>query len=114
MESGDFPQTTNSNDNKTSHTEDIGNKNSQLTSECGDSLWRNPIDNLNQDAGNHSTNPEGPRIRTNCLKPLQFGLPNSLGQSSSMSVGTTHQDQNFMKNMNTNMQNVLSPLMLML
>ncbi|MBW0554432.1 hypothetical protein O181_094147 [Austropuccinia psidii MF-1] len=120
MESVDFPQTTNVKDDKTSHTEiqvqteDIGNENGQLPSECGDSLWRNPIDSLNQDAGNHSTNQEGPRIRSNCPTPLQFGQPNSLGQLSSMSAETTRQDQNFMNNLNTKIQNVLSPLMLML
>ncbi|MBW0575513.1 hypothetical protein O181_115228 [Austropuccinia psidii MF-1] len=95
-------------------TEDIGDENGWLTSECVDSLQRNPIDNLNQDAGNHSTNQEGPRIRTNCLTPSQLGQPNSLGQLSNMSAGTTHQDQTFMNNINTNLKNVLSPLMLML
>ncbi|MBW0564159.1 hypothetical protein O181_103874 [Austropuccinia psidii MF-1] len=39
---------------------------------------------------------------------------NSVSQSSSVSRGTTRRDRNFMNNMNTNMQNVLSPLMLML
>ncbi|MBW0556052.1 hypothetical protein O181_095767 [Austropuccinia psidii MF-1] len=98
MESGDFPQTTNTKDKETSNieiqvqTEDIGNKNGWLPSECGDALWRNPIDNLNQNSGNHSTNQEGPRIRTTCPTPLQFSQQNSLGQSSSMSVGTTCQD----------------------
>ncbi|MBW0577617.1 hypothetical protein O181_117332 [Austropuccinia psidii MF-1] len=96
MESGYFPQTTNGKDDKTSnteiqvHTEDIGNENGRLPRECGDSLWRKPIYNLNQDAGNHSTNQEGPRIRSNCLTPPQFSRPNSLGQFSSMSAGTTH------------------------
>ncbi|MBW0581486.1 hypothetical protein O181_121201 [Austropuccinia psidii MF-1] len=81
MELGDFPQMTNGKDNETSNTEiqvqteDIGNENSQFPSECGDSLRRNPIDSLNQDAGNHSTNQEGPRIRSNCPTPLQFGQP---------------------------------------
>ncbi|MBW0586231.1 hypothetical protein O181_125946 [Austropuccinia psidii MF-1] len=120
MESGDFPQTKNGKDNETSNTEIqvqteyIGNENGWLPSECGDYLQRNPIENLNQDVRNHSANQEGPRIRANCPTPSQFGQPNSLGQASSMSAGTTRQDQNFMNNMNKNLQNVLSPLILML
>ncbi|MBW0548665.1 hypothetical protein O181_088380 [Austropuccinia psidii MF-1] len=100
MESGDFPQTTNAEEDETSNTEipvqteDIGDENGQLPSECGDALRINTIDNQNQDAANDLINREG--------------------QSSSMSVGTSRRDQNFMNNMNTNMQNVLSPLMLML
>ncbi|MBW0548096.1 hypothetical protein O181_087811 [Austropuccinia psidii MF-1] len=111
---------TNGKDDETSNTEiqvqteDIGDENGQFPSECGDSLQRNPIDNLNQDAGNHSTNREGPIIRTNCPTPSQLGRPNPLGQLSSMSAGTTCQDRNLMNNMNTNLQKVLSPLMLML
>ncbi|MBW0548948.1 hypothetical protein O181_088663 [Austropuccinia psidii MF-1] len=79
MESGYFPQTTNGKDDESSNTEiqvqteDIGDENGRLPSECGDSLQRNPIYNLNQDAGNHSTNQEGPRIRTNCPTPSQLG-----------------------------------------
>ncbi|MBW0500407.1 hypothetical protein O181_040122 [Austropuccinia psidii MF-1] len=39
---------------------------------------------------------------------------NSVSQASSVSRGTTCCNQNFMNNMNTNMKNMLSPLMLML
>ncbi|MBW0593330.1 hypothetical protein O181_133045, partial [Austropuccinia psidii MF-1] len=91
MESANFPQTTNAKEDKTSNTEipvqmeDIGDKNGQLPSECGDALWINTIDNQNQDAENDLINRKGPTIRTNCPTPLQFGRQNSLGQSSSMS-----------------------------
>ncbi|MBW0489823.1 hypothetical protein O181_029538 [Austropuccinia psidii MF-1] len=81
MESGDFPQTRNGNDDKISHTgiqvqtEEIGNKNGLLPSDCGESLRRDPIDDLNQEAGNNSMHQGGACISTNCLTPLELIRP---------------------------------------
>ncbi|MBW0492674.1 hypothetical protein O181_032389 [Austropuccinia psidii MF-1] len=72
MEYGELPQTTDGNDDTRTHTEEMEDKIGLFPSECGDSLQRHPIEKLNQDVGNNSTNQEGPWIGTNFPTPLQF------------------------------------------
>ncbi|MBW0545211.1 hypothetical protein O181_084926 [Austropuccinia psidii MF-1] len=77
-----------------------------------------PREGVEYDWADYSTNiqsqAKGSQTTRNVPGTSGMSHWNSVSQSSSVSRGTTCHNQNFINNMNTNMQNMLSPLMLML
>ncbi|MBW0552928.1 hypothetical protein O181_092643 [Austropuccinia psidii MF-1] len=111
--SGDFTAPANNNNGESIEedievpTEPSGNQGCHSGSENGESRTREEMGNWADGPENIPSQPEG-----SCTTQNICG--NSSSQMPSISRGTTCRDRNFMNNMNTNMQNILLPLMLML
>ncbi|MBW0507993.1 hypothetical protein O181_047708 [Austropuccinia psidii MF-1] len=122
MESGAFPQpltalgnTQNLENNENERREDnMSNSGDQSASENDDTQSWNAHEDV-EISHNEDIFPLHPVCSTS-QKPSKSGLRRreSMSQSSSLSMDTTRQDQSFMSNMSSNMQRMLSPLMLML
>ncbi|MBW0583182.1 hypothetical protein O181_122897, partial [Austropuccinia psidii MF-1] len=95
-------------------TEPSGNQVGHSGSENGESGPREGLDDWPDDPENIPSQPEGSHRTQQLWGTSRMVCGNSSSQMSSISRGTSRRDRNFMNNMNTSMQNVLSPLMLML
>ncbi|MBW0593806.1 hypothetical protein O181_133521, partial [Austropuccinia psidii MF-1] len=86
----------------------------QSGSDNGESAQRDGVEDWADDSTNIQSQTKGSQTAGKIPGTSHRSHWNSVSQSSSVSRGTTHWDCNFMNNMNTNIQNVLLPLMLML
>ncbi|MBW0568574.1 hypothetical protein O181_108289 [Austropuccinia psidii MF-1] len=86
----------------------------QSWSDNAESAPRDGVEDWADDSTNIQSQTKGSQTVGNIPGTSRRSNRNSVSQSSSVSRGTTRRDRNFMNNMNTNMQNVLSPLILML
>ncbi|MBW0568123.1 hypothetical protein O181_107838, partial [Austropuccinia psidii MF-1] len=95
-------------------TQSLRDQAGQSWSDNAKSAPRDGVEDWEDDSTNIQSQTEGSQTVGNIPGTSHRSNRNSVSQSSSISGGTTRRDCNFMNNMNTNMQNVLSPLMLML
>ncbi|MBW0472114.1 hypothetical protein O181_011829 [Austropuccinia psidii MF-1] len=120
FESEDFPPPLNNNNEEAIHedfevqTEPSGNQAGHSGSENGESGPKEGMGDWPDDPENIPSQPKGSQTTQHIRGTSRMVRGNSSSQMSSVSRGTTCCDQNFMNNMNTNMQNVLLPLMLIL
>ncbi|MBW0524199.1 hypothetical protein O181_063914 [Austropuccinia psidii MF-1] len=120
MELGNFPQTNVEDygsipqDDMVVPMEGLCEQGGHSGSEIAETLPREVMSDWPEDQPNMPSQPEGIQETHHGATPLHIGCWDSVSQSSSMSTQTTRRDCNFMNNMNTNMQNFLLPLMLML
>ncbi|MBW0588589.1 hypothetical protein O181_128304, partial [Austropuccinia psidii MF-1] len=120
FKSGDFPAPVNNNNGESIEedievpTEPSGNEGCHSRSENGESGTREEMGNRAYGPESIPSHPEGSCTTHNIHGTSCMVRRNLSSQMSSISRGTIGWDSNFMNNMNTNMQNVLLPLMLML
>ncbi|MBW0578130.1 hypothetical protein O181_117845 [Austropuccinia psidii MF-1] len=120
FKSGNFQTPANNNDGDFNH-EDVAELRQLLCeqgghsgSDNGNSGPREGVEDWADDSTNIQSQAEGSQTTRNVPGTSGTSHRNSVSQASSVSRGTTHRNWNLMNNMNTNMQNMLSPLMLML
>ncbi|MBW0531413.1 hypothetical protein O181_071128 [Austropuccinia psidii MF-1] len=120
FESGDLQMHANDNDGEFNRedmavlTQSLRDQAGQSGSDNGESAPRDGVEDWADDSTNIQSQTKGSQTVGNIPGTSRRSYRNSVSQSSSVSRGTTRRDRNFMNNMNTNMQNVLSPLILML
>ncbi|MBW0515009.1 hypothetical protein O181_054724 [Austropuccinia psidii MF-1] len=120
FDSGDFPPPLNNNNGEKIHEdfevpmEPSGNQVAHLGSENGGSGPREGMGNWPDDPENIPSQPKGRHTTQHICGTSRMVCVNSSSQMSSVSRGTTLCNWNFINNMDTNMQNILLPLMLML
>ncbi|MBW0548386.1 hypothetical protein O181_088101 [Austropuccinia psidii MF-1] len=85
-----------------------------LCEQAGQSGPREGMEDWADDSKNIQSQAKGSQTTHNLPRTSGMSHWNSVSQSSTLSRGTTHCKRNFINNMNMNMQNMLSPLMLML
>ncbi|MBW0551956.1 hypothetical protein O181_091671 [Austropuccinia psidii MF-1] len=90
------------------------NENMEQTNSGQITAPREGVEDWADDSTNIQSQTKGSQTVGNIPGTSRSSHRNSVSHLSSVSRGTTRRDRNFMNNMNTNMQNVLSPLMLML
>ncbi|MBW0500450.1 hypothetical protein O181_040165 [Austropuccinia psidii MF-1] len=94
--------------------EPSGNQVCHAESENGESGTREEVGNWANGLENIPSQPEGSRTTQNIGDTSHMVRGKLSSQMSSVSRGTTRQDHNLMNDMNTDMKNILSPLILML
>ncbi|MBW0546431.1 hypothetical protein O181_086146 [Austropuccinia psidii MF-1] len=113
FESGNFLTLANNNDGKFK-CEDVAVLTQFLCEQAGQSGPREGMEDWADDSTNIPMQAKGSQTTRNVPGTSGMSHWNSVSQLSSVSRGTTSCNCNFINNMNTNMQNVLPPLILML
>ncbi|MBW0586811.1 hypothetical protein O181_126526 [Austropuccinia psidii MF-1] len=113
FESGNFQTPANNNDGNF-NCEDVVELTQLLCEQAGQSGPREGVEDWADDSTNMQSQAKGSQTTHKVPGTSGTSHRNSVSQASSVSRGKTHHNRNFMNNMNTNMQNMLLPLMLML